>query len=229
MDLEISKKALKYLKANKKNINEKFAGDHVCPPDENPVSIFMAGSSGAGKTEFSKRFLVQAKLKAVRIDADEIRDIIPYYNKQNAQDMQGAASLGVEYLYDYALKKKKNILLDSTFSNLEKSLKNIERSIAKGRRVLIHYLYQDPIIAWQFTLAREKTEGRPIPKDFFIASFLKSRKNVNTVKAIFGDKILLNVFVKDYENEVRLSKLNIKSVNTIIQKSYKYESLIKLI
>ncbi len=229
MDEEISKQAVKYIRSEKKNIQEKFAGDHVCLPDDDPVSIFMAGSPGAGKTEFSKRFLKDSKLKAVRIDADEIRDTIPLYNKQNANAIQAAAALGVEYIYDYALKKKKSILLDATFADFDKSLQNVKRSLSRGRYIEIYYLFQDPVIAWEFTKAREEIEGRYVPKEVFINSFLKSKENVNKVKNILGNKVILNVVVKNYQNDLERFRLNVDFVDDIIKKDYTIESLEELI
>ena len=47
----------------------------------------MAGSPGAGKTEYSKRFVDGVKkdtgASIVRIDGDEIREILPQYNGSN--------------------------------------------------------------------------------------------------------------------------------------------------
>ena len=52
-----------------------------------PESYFMAGSPEAGKTEYSKRFVDGVKkdtgASIVRIDGDEIREILPQYNSSN--------------------------------------------------------------------------------------------------------------------------------------------------
>ena len=47
-------------------------------PDAEPVSIFMAGSPGAGKTEASKA-LVREFRDPVRIDPDELRSEFKQY------------------------------------------------------------------------------------------------------------------------------------------------------
>jgi UDP-N-acetylglucosamine kinase len=201
----------------------------VCLSEARPVSIFMAGSPGAGKTEFSKRLLKELKIKAVRIDADEIRDSIPFYNKHNANDIQAAAALGVEYVHDYALKKNKNLLLDATFADFAKSLENVKRSISRGRHVEIYYVFQKPLIAWMFAKAREETEGRNVPRRIFIDSFLKAKENVNRVKCILGNKIILNVVVKDYKNDVERTKSDVISVDRFLESSYDYSQLEKII
>lgn len=195
----IAEEALQYIKHHKCELLEHFANDNICLPEKNPFSFFMAGSAGAGKTEFSRNFLLKTSFKAIRIDADEIRDFTPHYKKTDSAEIQRAAALGVEYLHDHALLSKKSFILDGTFADYEKSHLNIERSLRKNRIVHIYYLYQDPLIAWKFTKAREATEGRPVPKDIFIRSFFNSYTNVEKIKLEYGSKIHLIVVKKNFE------------------------------
>jgi UDP-N-acetylglucosamine kinase len=63
----------------------------------------MAGSPGAGKTEFSKNFInilvkKEPSRKVVRIDPDEIRAWFPEYNPKRSELYQSAVSLGVDVL-----------------------------------------------------------------------------------------------------------------------------------
>ncbi len=102
---KISEEAKKYIKTNKNKLFEKFIGSDLSSPVENAVSIFMAGSPGAGKTEYSKRMIKKFKGGIVRIDADEIREIIPQYTGGNSDIVQGAASIGVDILHNHVLKK----------------------------------------------------------------------------------------------------------------------------
>lgn len=227
MDEEISELAKKFVKANKKEIKEHFAGDSICLPDENPVSIFMAGSPGAGKTEFSKWFLKVTEMPAVRIDTDEARDYIPHYDGHNASVVQGAASMAVEYIHDHVIKKKKNMVLDATFANYEISLSNVKRSLNKGRHVEIFYLYQDPLVAWKFTQYREKLEGRIVPKEIFVESFFKAGENVNKVKKEFGKQLQLHIAIKNFENGLEKFKLNVESIDPYVNMIYNRTSLME--
>jgi len=98
---DVDQKAQEYVKANRKLLCERFASLTEYPSVANPSAYFMAGSPGAGKTEFSKGFIKQLQekepsRKIVRIDADEIRDMLPGYNHCNAWELQSAASRGVE-------------------------------------------------------------------------------------------------------------------------------------
>ena len=54
----IDQKAQDYVKANRKLLCERFASITLYPSVATPTSYFMAGSPGAGKTEFSKGFIM---------------------------------------------------------------------------------------------------------------------------------------------------------------------------
>lgn len=207
--LKDSEDAKKFIKKNKNLLFENFASSKIYKPNKNPISLFMAGSPGAGKTEYSKRFIERFDSNIVRIDADEIREIIPQYNGANSDVVQGAASIAVDILYSYSLRNKYNLLLDGTFARFNIAYRNIERSINKNRKVAIYYIYQDPLVAWEFTKKREKLEGRKVPREVFIESFLNAKKNVIKIKSIFKDKIKVYLVIKDYSNNIKESYLDV--------------------
>jgi len=172
----------------------------------------MAGSPGAGKTEFSKRLIeIMTPIPIVRIDADEIKESIPQYNGQNSDLVQGAASIMVDNLNYYTLKHKQNSIMDGTFANYAIARRNIENCLKKNRSIGVFYIYQDPIIAWDFTRKRKKLEGRYVPKEAFIDAFFKAKENVQSIKEEFGDKIELNLVIKNSNNEDEDIKSNIKN------------------
>lgn len=211
----------------------KFADPETYKPDAQPFSVYMAGSPGAGKTEFSKQLIssLESKFstKIVRIDADEIRMLLPQYAGDNSWQVQGAAAIGVEKVYDFVLQNNQHVVLDGTLANFEKARDNIQRSIEKGRTQALFYLYQDPEIAWNFTKKRERVEGRNIPRDAFINSFLRSRENVERIKSEFGHAIQLNVVIQNYENDTSTVYTDIDSIDPYITKWYTREELEKII
>ncbi len=226
----ISDDAKKYIKEYKKELCKKFASLEDYPPVENPSAYFMAGSPGAGKTEFSKSFIKELtekepKRRIVRIDADEVRDFIPYYDKTNAYRVQGAAALGVEKLLDCVLEKKQDFVLDATFADYEKARTNILRCVNKNRKVGIIYLYQDPIVAWQFTQKREALEGRKIPRDMFIKAFFEAYENVKKIKKEFGNQVELWLIVKNLEQGIEKTHFNIDNVDSYLKIDYTTQSL----
>jgi UDP-N-acetylglucosamine kinase len=220
----LTRKAIAFVKANKTMIKQRFAGDQVCLQERYPISIFMAGGPGAGKTEFSKRLISILEIPMVRIDADEIREIIPGYCGANSSQFQRAAALGIEYILDHALQRSKNLILDGTMADLNKVTSNIERSLRRGRMVDIYYLFQDPLLAWTIAQNRAKIERRIVPKEFFIESFIKAKENVEEMMKKYSDKIRVSVVMKNnsqvkektIENVIDLKMLPIQPYN------YKY-------
>lgn len=225
MDI-IEDQAKKWIKQNKKQIVEKFANLKDFPPVNDPFTIFMAGSPGAGKTEFSKTFIKDYpnNIKIVRIDADEIRNIIPDYSEGKAYMVQGAASLGVEKVFDFVQNHSQNCILDGTFGDFKIAEKDVNRALGRGRKVGIMYIYQDPIIAWEFTKKREKVEGRKVSKEIFIKCFFDAKENVEKIKEIFP-QIELNLAIKNYENKLEKSFFNVQALDPYIKIEYNIEQL----
>lgn len=240
MDLSnrsVSDEAFEYVKRSKKEILKKFANLNDYPPSKKPFTIFMAGSPGAGKTEFSKsfnpdlfKFTKKQETKIVRIDADEIRYLIPQFNGKNSCEVQRATSKGVDFLFDHVQRKDQDVIVDGTFANLEISYNNVKRALAKDRSVGIFYLYQDPKIAWEFTKKRDEIEGRKITKKVFINCFFVAKENVNRIKDIFKEKITLDLIIKDFENKVAKYHINIVKVENHLKTRYtigQLESLLR--
>ncbi len=190
--------AVEFIKSSKKELIAKFCPLESCRPTARPVSLFMAGSPGAGKTEISKSFARRFKDAPVRIDADEIRSVCAGYSGENAHLFQKAANKGVNFLYDYALHNSINCIMDGTFAYADAE-KNVQRSLDRGRKVEIWFVYQDPIRAWEFTKAREARESRRVSKEVFIRAFFESRMNAKLVKERFGTRVELNILMKDYD------------------------------
>lgn len=224
-----------WVKKNEKFLVKFFADLILYPPVDNPSTYFMAGCPGAGKTEYSKEFISELiknnpQRKIVRIDADEIRDKIPIYDRTNASEMQKAATIGVQKLFDHVQHHKQDVLLDSTFAVYKYARDNIKRALARGREVGIFYIYQDPLVAWDFTKKGEKIEGRPIPKDFFIDAFFASRENVNKIKAEFRKKVELNLIKQKPDNlGVEKAHFNVDNVDRYLKVEYNFESLRELL
>ncbi|MFC1627342.1 zeta toxin family protein [Patescibacteria group bacterium] len=224
---QLSKDALIWVKKNSKIIIEKFANLNEFPRSEKPITIFMAGSPGAGKTEFSEsfdpdiyKFSEDQITKIVRIDADKIRELIPQYEGHNSSEVQRASSKGVDILFDYVQGKNQNVILDGTFANFKISEKNVRRALGRDRTVGIFYLYQEPKVAWNFTQQRELKEGRNISKTIFKEAYISAKENVNKVKEIYGGKVILNLIIKNFENKVAKYYINIKKVDDHLKTSY---------
>ena len=228
---KISAEALKYARANSKEIVKKYLSG--VPKPKAPKSIFMAGAPGAGKTDASKRFLENLSFvdgeKFIRIDADELRKELPGYDGGNADSFQKAATFLAGELHLAALESGVNFVLDGTFSKLEVQKQNICRSLQQGRLVVVIYVHQTPKKAWQFIRIRQETEGRSVPKAKFITKYVESRNVANAVKAHFGDKIRLNLVIKDSEGDDKIRLSNIDSLDNHLEKGYNEDELKKIL
>jgi UDP-N-acetylglucosamine kinase len=56
-ELKLQAQSLQWLRANTKKLKSELCDLQTFKPEHHPVSIFMAGTPGAGKTEFSKTLI----------------------------------------------------------------------------------------------------------------------------------------------------------------------------
>jgi UDP-N-acetylglucosamine kinase len=124
------------------------------------------------------------------------------------------------------LSKKQNAILDGTFADYEKGKSNIKRSIGKNRKVGILYIYQDPVLAWKLTKAREEKEGRCVPRKVFINAFFMAKDNVNKIKEEFGANVKISLIEKDYSKNTEKPHLNIDNIDNYLKINYTKESLL---
>ncbi len=219
----IQEEALVFARANKKNIATRFTDKSRFAPEESPVSVFMAGSPGAGKTETSIELLVALSEKAIeilRIDPDDLRHELPNYTGDNSWLFQKGVSVLVEKIHDFALKQKQSFLLDGTLSNYDKAKQNISRSLKKRRVVQILYIYQEPKLAWEFVQSREAVEGRHILPEHFIEQYFAARKVVNRLKSEFGADIKVDLLLKNTDNTNRFYKAGVDQIDNHVPEKY---------
>jgi len=233
--MDLSKEELKiktegdaFANSHKNEIAKEATDINIFLPEINPVSVFMAGSPGAGKTESSKNLIEKFSAdgrRIIRIDPDELRSKIPGYTGRNSFLFHGAVSTLVARIHDLALKNNQSFILDGTFSKVDIGRQNIERSLSRKRFVQILYVYQDPIQAWNFVQERELKEGRRIEKEHFIIQYFASHDSVNCLKKEFGEKIKVDLLVKNIDGSDRYYKENIDLIDNYVQESFTVESL----
>jgi predicted kinase len=140
-------------------------------------AIFMAGSPGAGKTEYAETFFPDFNI----IDPDKVRCLLPFYKGSNSFLFHKAASKAVDYLFDTCLKKKMSFVLDGNFVNLKQQQLNVQRCLQRGYEVEVYFVYQAPELALQHTCKREDTTGRHVPEKLFVAKTIGA---IETTKQI---------------------------------------------
>ncbi len=193
------------------------------------MSVFMAGSPGAGKTETArnmiKTFMSESGVELVHIENDELRKEFEDYNGINSPLFQRPATLLVEAIHDRALKKDVSFILDSTLSSLDKAKDNIQRSLKRGRYVLIIFVYQEPEQAWCLVKAREIVEGRRVPEEVFVNQFMESQRVVSELKKLFKDQIDIIFIEKNIDGKNERPHFNVSDIDALLRKKYNRESL----
>ena len=221
-----AEQARQYLKAHRKEFIHTFTKGYRESHPERPLSIFLAGSPGAGKTEYAQSLLTIDR-DLLRIDADAVRAWLPMYTGDNSDVVQQAASKGVDILYDHALRKGISIILDATFTPYTVVHQNVHRSLRRGRVVQVHYVYQDPLVAWQFTKDRELVEGRFVPKDVFVRKFFEAHENVRRIKEEYRHTVDLFVVLKDFSVQTKQFHAHVDDLQSIIKIPYNLRALTK--
>ena len=193
-DDEISSMALEFVKTNKMFIVNRFLQKY----NNSREAIFLAGSAGAGKSEFATSL---SNFKPISIiDTDEIRKLFSNYNGANSYLFQKASSKGVDILYNEAMKKGISFVLDGNFSNKEMQRRNIKRALDNGFNVSLHFIYRPLDVAKTYTKLRELKEGRKVPDEIFFNKFVGA---IETTQAIVEEFSLQEHFsFYDIENEV---------------------------
>lgn len=219
----IEEEAIAYAKTHRTEIARRLTDPAIFMPETDPVSVFMAGSPGAGKTEASKELLSLLDAdgtKVLRIDPDELREEFPGYSGDNAWLFQRAVIPIVERIHDLALEQTQSFLLDGTLSSYKVAEKNIERSLKRGRAVQILYVYQEPEQAWKFVQAREAAEGRRIQPEDFVRQYFAARDVVNNLKARFGKAISVDLLMKNNDGSNQFYRAGVDQIDNHIPEKY---------
>jgi predicted ABC-type ATPase len=222
----IQNAALEFARENKKAIARRLTDPAKFTREANPVSVFMAGSPGAGKTEASIELLDSLDgPPIIRIDPDELRNEFPDYTGANAWLFQKAVSVLVDKIHDMALDQQQSFLLDGTLSHYEIARKNIDRSLRKKRTVQILYVYQAPLLAWDFVQCREAKEGRRILPETFIEQYFAARGVVNRLKSELGKAVRLDLLMKNNDNSKRFYRAGVDQIDNHIPEQVSQQEL----
>lgn len=224
----IEQAALEYAKKHRTEIARRLTDPAIFVPEVNPVSVFMAGSPGAGKTEASIELLNLKGAdgaKVLRIDPDELREELPGYTGENSWLFQRAVISIIERMHDLALDQGQSFLLDGTLSSYNVAEKNIQRALKRGRTVQILYVYQEPQQAWLFVQAREAAEGRRIQPEDFVRQYFAARDVVNRLKTELGKRIQVDLLMKNNDGSHQFYRAGVDQIDNHIPEKYSVDDV----
>jgi len=231
-ELKIQEEAIAFAKKNRTRICKEITDKTIYLPEVSPVSVFMSGSPGAGKTETSKglvEMITSDGGNVLRLDPDELRGYFSAYDGSNSYLFQRAVTVLVERSFDNMMKNRQSFILDGTMSNHGVARRNILRSINKGRSVLVIFVYQKPELAWKFVQAREQTEGRRILPEHFVDQFFGSQDATNSLKEEFGNKIRIDLLLKDIDGSTRSYEDNVSNLTPYLNPMYTREDVLDIV
>lgn len=196
--------ALAFARLHKRERCRQLTDTSIYLPEESPVSVFMAGSAGAGKTETAKAMIAELEShpdfpdgsRVLRIDPDDLRCEFPGYSGKNSYLFQAATSVWVEKMHDLALEQRQSFILDGTLSNYAKAKLNVQRSLKKGRQVVI------------------------IPAEVFIEQYFAARDVVNRLKREFGPNIRVDLLLKPNDQAGKLAQIGVDQIDTHVPERF---------
>lgn len=138
------------------------------------IAFFSGGGSGSGKTEVTRQFIRRQPGidpdAVVIIDPDEMKEVIPEYQKLRDLGYSGAASLvhaeskalSLRAL-ELAMHWGRNIFYDSTLANAEPNLPLFERALRLDYQLVLVAATVHPSEALRRVLRRGERTGRYVP------------------------------------------------------------------
>jgi len=155
------------IKLHQRIINT-FKKDLVCINSKQPIAILMGGSPASGKSTFLKKYAPYLlKSEILKVDADEVRSMLPEYKGWNASQTH----IETRYIVDTLLSNrtigipcKYDIIYDGTMNSVRAYLPLIK--LLKELKYKIFIVYIDKVpkeVVIERALKRYKSTGRFVP------------------------------------------------------------------
>lgn len=162
-------------KANQDKVAAKFFKQHKT--SKTKTAFFMAGIPGAGKTEFTQNTMREASPELIPIEHDQLVEYIEGYKPEAYYNYRKAGSRLVTRIFNDCLDNEYPFVFDGTLSH-ENGIRNINKCLKKGYRVVVVYIVQEANAAWELTKARELVKKRAIERKGFINTCNKINANL---------------------------------------------------
>jgi len=224
-------------------IINKFKKEVVCINNDKPIAIFMGGSPASGKSSFLRKyspFLLKEEI--LKIDADEIRAMLPEYEGWNASQTH----LETKDIVNTLLSNKNigipcdfDIIYDGTMNSVKSYIPLMDILHKRGYKIFIVFMDNVPKdVIIKRALDRYKSSGRFVPLEVIEDFFSKGKSAFNELKKDVDGYMRIDGSSQDYkvleEGGIKLprdreySKLGTKIKASDIPASYKKGGLSKL-
>ena len=187
-----------------KEIINSFIDDVVCIQQDEPIAILMGGSPASGKSSFLKKYAPYLlKEDLLRIDADEVRSMLPEYEGWNASQTHLETKDIVETLLSdrtIGIPCEFDLIYDGTMNNT-KSYKPLIALLKKlGYKIFAVYIDNVPYeVIKKRALERYQKSGRFVPMEVIDDFFAKGKKALNKIKEQVDGYMIIDGSNRDYE------------------------------
>lgn len=176
-----------------------FMDDNQTIPQP-PEAILLGGGTASGKSSagnFIIRGYKEAGIFLIKIDSDEIKCLIPEYEKMSVLNAEAAAfhvhdesSDIVDELLIRCIKSQKNFIYDGTMKNLSKYRVLIHNLINSGYKVSATIVDVPIDVAKEREYLRYKDTGRKVPYEVLVESHTNVPKTFHILKEMVHEYII---------------------------------------
>jgi predicted ABC-type ATPase len=142
------------------------------PLDDQPSFTILGGRAGSGKSWFKGK--VYDPLKAIVLDADDIKAELPEYEGWNAYEVHEESGEIFDLITDIAKSLRLNIVHDATMKTPDKAIRLVEHFKGIGYKVDAFYMYLPRQLAAKRAISRflGTVAGRYVPVEVILANTL---------------------------------------------------------
>ena len=205
-DKHFNKKTNRYSPSRRelhKKIINSFTDELICIQQDEPIAILMGGSPASGKSSFLRKYAPYLlKEELLRIDADEVRSMLPEYEGWNASQthletkdivntLLSDRTIGIPCEFD--------LIYDGTMNNTKSYKPLIQLLKELGYRIFVVYIDNVPYeVIKKRALERYKKSGRFVPMEVIDDFFEKGKKALNKIKSQVDGYMIVDGSNRDY-------------------------------
>ena len=187
-----------------KDIIDDFKKNVVCIESNKPIAILMGGSPASGKSTFLRKYAPYLlKEEILRIDADEVRSMLPEYEGWNASQTHLETKDIVNTLLSdrvIGLPCETDIIYDGTMNSNKSYLPLIKVLRKLGYEIFVVYIDKVPKdVIVDRALKRYGKSGRFVPLEVIDDFFGKGKTALNEIKKKVDGYMIVDGSGGDYK------------------------------
>jgi predicted ABC-type ATPase len=181
-----------------------FKNEVVCITEGKPIAIFMGGSPASGKSSFLRKYSPYLlKEEILKVDADEIRAMLPEYEGYNAAQthletkdivntLLSDRNIGIPCDFD--------LIYDGTMNSVKSYIPLMDILRKRGYKIFIVYMDNvDKDVIIKRALERYQKSGRFVPLEVIEDFFEKGKTAFNQLKKDVDGYMVIDGSSQDYK------------------------------